>query len=270
VAIFITLFAILLFGGASRAVPAAISAQQPSGVAVASNAAAGSNCHSRPISAEEIQTSLKTLDGSSTYTAYEAVEFSISLTLEEGHCAGDSITISVPSELGTDVSFEPIPMTTPEGVIIGYATYSDDHTVVIRLTDQVEVPGRQNFRASAWWRVHMSSELIPGETRELEWNIGGIVRRTPIKVGECPDCSIIGKDPAKWGATDSLKPWYLTVTVVTPTAEYDGQSFTIVDKATSPGQDFACPDPTVGSAGIYSLAGPRGPPRTGPPRASLY
>lgn len=114
VAIFITLFAILLFGGASRAVPAAISAQQPSGVAVASNAAAGSNCHSRPISAEEIQTSLKTLDGSSTYTAYEAVEFSISLTLEEGHCAGDSITISVPSELGTDGSFEPIPMTTPE------------------------------------------------------------------------------------------------------------------------------------------------------------
>ena len=260
VAIFITLFAILLFGGASRAVPAAISAQQPSGVAVASNAAAGSNCHSRPISAEEIQTSLKTLDGSSTYTAYEAVEFSISLTLEEGHCAGDSITISVPSELGTDGSFEPIPMTTPEGVIIGYATYSDDHTVVIRLTDQVEVPGRQNFRASAWWRVHMSSELIPGETRELEWNIGGIVRRTPIKVGECPDCSIIGKDPAKWGATDSLKPWYLTVTVVTPTAEYDGQSFTIVDKATSPGQDFACPDPTVGSAGIYSLAGPWGQP----------
>ena len=260
VAIFITLFAILLFGGASRAVPAAISAQQPSGVAVASNAAAGSNCHSRPISAEEIQTSLKTLDGSSTYTAYEAVEFSISLTLEEGHCAGDSITISVPSELGTDGSFEPIPMTTPEGVIIGYATYSDDHTVVIRLTDQVEVPGRQNFRASAWWRVHMSSELIPGETRELEWNIGGIVRRTPIKVGECTDCSIIGKDPAKWGATDSLKPWYLTVTVVTPTAEYDGQSFTIVDKATSPGQDFACPDPTVGSAGIYSLAGPWGQP----------
>ena len=259
VAIFITLFAMLLFGGASGAVPAAISAQQPSGVAVASTAATGS-CIPRPISAEEIQTDLKTQDGSMEYTAYEAVEFSIALTLKQGHCAGDSITISVPSELGTDGSFEPIPMMTPEGVIIGYATYSADHTVVIRLTDQVEVPGRKNFRASAWWRVHMSSVLVPGETRELEWNIGGIIRRTPIKVGECPDCSIIGKDPAKWGATDSLKPWYLTVTVVTPTAEYDGQSFTIVDKATSPGQDFACPDPTVGSAGIYSLAGPWGQP----------
>ena len=260
VAIFITLFAILLFGGASRAVPAAISAQQPSGVAVASNAAAGSNCHSRPISAEEIQTSLKTLDGSSTYTAYEAVEFSISLTLEEGHCAGDSITISVPSELGTDGSFEPIPMTTPEGVIIGYATYSDDHTVVIRLTDQVEVPGRQNFRASAWWRVHMSSELIPGETRELEWNIGGIVRRTPITVGTCPNCNKLGEGPSKWGSASSLKPWDLTITIVTPTAEYDGQTFTITDRSTSSGQDFACPDPTIGQAGVYSSAGPWGQP----------
>ena len=257
-AVFASILGMLLLQGASEAVPT-INDTQSSGVAVASTAATGS-CIPRPISAEEIQTDLKTQDGSMEYTAYEAVEFSIALTLKQGHCAGDSITISVPSELGTDGSFEPIPMITPEGVIIGYATYSADHTVVIRLTDQVEVPGRKNFRASAWWRVHMSSELIPGETRELRWEVGGIVRRTLIKVGECPGCSIIGKDPAKWGATDSLKPWYLNVTVVTPTAEYDGQTFTIVDKATSPGQDFACPDPTVGSAGIYSSAGPWGQP----------
>ena len=261
VAIFITLFAMLLFGGASGAVPAAISTQQPSGVAVASNAAAGSNCHSRPISAEEIQTDLKTQDGSMEYTAYEAVEFSIALTLKQGHCAGDSITISVPSELGTDGSFEPIPMMTPEGVIIGYATYSADHTVVIRLTDQVEVPGRKNFRASAWWRVHMSSVLVPGETRELEWNIGGIIRRTPITVGTCPNCNKLGEGPSKWGSASSLKPWDLTITIVTPTAEYDGQTFTITDRSTSSGQDFACPDPTIGQAGVYSSAGPWGQPQ---------
>ena len=259
VAIFITLFAMLLFGGASGAVPAAISAQQPSGVAVASTAATGS-CIPRLISAEEIQTDLKTQDGSMEYTAYEAVEFSIALTLKQGHCAGDSITISVPSELGTDGSFEPIPMMTPEGVIIGYATYSADHTVVIRLTDQVEVPGRKNFRASAWWRVHMSSVLVPGETRELEWNIGGIIRRTPITVGTCPNCNKLGEGPSKWGSASSLKPWDLTITIVTPTAEYDGQTFTITDRSTSSGQDFACPDPTIGQAGVYSSAGPWGQP----------
>ena len=252
---------VLLFGGVSGAVPAAISAQQPSGVAVASNAAAGSNCHSRPISAEEIQTSLKTLDGSSTYTAYEAVEFSISLTLEEGHCAGDSITISVPSELGTDGSFAPVEMRAKDGTVIAKARYSQDRTVEVTLTSAVEDSDKSHFRASAWWRVHMEDVLVPGEIRELEWNIGGVIRRTPITVGTCPNCNKLGEGPSKWGAVDSLKPWYLTVTVVTPTAEYDGQTFTVTDQSTSPGQDFDCPNPTVGQAGVYRTAGPWGQPQ---------
>ena len=257
VAIFITLFAMLLFGGASGAVPAAISTQQPSGVAVASNAAAGSNCTPRPISAEEIQTSLKTLDGSSTYTAYETVQFSISLTLEEGHCGGDQTTIVVPSEFGTDGDHTPIPMTTPDGIIIGYATYSSNHTVVIKLTSEVEVPGRRDFHASAWWRVHMSSSLVPGETRELRWEVGGIVRRTPIKVGECPGCSIIGKDPSKWGSVDGAEQH---VTIVLPTATQNGQVFTVTDTLTSPGQRFDCTNLTAGRVGVYHSAGPWGQP----------
>lgn len=267
VAVFVALLMAFLFGGASYATDeeslqsaAAQSANITTEAQSSSGVATGSNCTPRPISAEEIQTDLKTQDGSMEYTAYEAVEFSIALTLKQGHCAGDSITISVPSELGTDGSFEPIPMMTPEGVIIGYATYSADHTVVIRLTDQVEVPGRKNFRASAWWRVHMSSVPVPGETRELEWNIGGIIRRTPITVGTCPNCNKLGEGPSKWGSASSLKPWDLTITIVTPTAEYDGQTFTITDRSTSSGQDFACPDPTIGQAGVYSSAGPWGQP----------
>lgn len=96
VAIFITLFAMLLFGGASGAVPAAISAQPAATVT-------GSSCVPRPISAGEITNQyVRTTDGSHEFTAYEAVEFGFSLALEEGHCEGDSITISVPTELGTD------------------------------------------------------------------------------------------------------------------------------------------------------------------------
>lgn len=254
-AVFASILGMLLLQGASEAVPT-INDTQSSGVAVASTAATGS-CIPRPISAEEIQTDIKTQDGSMEYTAYEAVKFSIALTLKQGHCAGDSITISVPSELGTDGSFEPIPMMTPEGVIIGYATYSVDHTVVIRLTDQVEVPGRKNFRASAWWRVHMSSVLIPGETRELRWEVGGIVRRTLIKVGECPGCSIIGKDPSKWGSVDGSEQH---VTIVLPTATQDGQVFTATDTLTSSGQRFDCTNLTAGRVGVYHSAGPWGQP----------
>lgn len=216
------------------------------------------NCTPQDISPGEVDGSVRTLDGSTEYTAYEAVEFSVSLTLEENHCAGDSITISVPSELGTDGSFEPIPMTTPDGVTIGIATYHPDHTVVITLTDQVEIPGRQNFHASAWWRVHMESSLIPGETRELVWNFDGVTRRTIIQVGRCDGCSQPGPDPSKWGFVDGSRQH---VTVALPTATQDNQQFVVTDMLTSPGQQFVCSDLLAGRVGIYSSAGNWGQPQ---------
>ena len=216
------------------------------------------SCTPRNISPEEIQTDFKTSDGSVNITAYEAVEFAVNLTLAQNHCAGDSITISVPSELGTDADFAPIPMTTPEGIVIGYATYSADHTVSIKLTDAVEVPGRVNFHASAWWRVHMSSSLIPGETRELEWNVGGVVRRTTIQVGTCDGCSTIGAAPSKWGSVDGSQQ---RVTIVLPTATQDAQTFVITDVLTSPGQKFNCDQLLTGRMGVYTKAGPWGQPQ---------
>ena len=216
------------------------------------------SCTPRNISPEEIQTDFKTSDGSVDITAYEAVEFAVNLTLAQNHCAGDSITISVPSELGTDADFAPIPMTTPEGIVIGYATYSADHTVSIKLTDAVEVPGRVNFHASAWWRVHMSSSLIPGETRELEWNVGGVVRRTTIQVGTCDGCSTIGAAPSKWGSVDKERQH---VTIVLPTATQDNQQFVVTDTLTSPGQKFNCDQLLTGRMGVYTKAGPWGQPQ---------
>ena len=232
--------------------------QSSSGSSVATAATTDSNCTPRPISAEEIETALRTSDGSPEYTAYESVQFSIELTLKQGHCNGDTISISVPSELGTDADFAPIPMTTPEGIVIGYATYNTDHTVSVKLTDAVEVPGRVNFHASAWWRVHMSSSLIPGETRELEWNVGGVVRRTTIQVGTCDGCSTIGAAPSKWGSVDGSQQ---RVTIVLPTATQDAQTFVITDVLTSPGQKFNCDQLLTGRMGVYTKAGPWGQPQ---------
>ena len=232
--------------------------QSSSGSSVATAATTDSNCTPRPISAEEIETALRTSDGSPEYTAYESVQFSIELTLKQGHCNGDTISISVPSELGTDANFAPIPMTTPEGVIIGYATYSADHTVSVKLTDAVEVPGRVNFHASAWWRVHMSSSLIPGETRELEWSVGGVVRRTTIQVGTCDGCSTIGAAPSKWGSVDGSQQ---RVTIVLPTATQDAQTFVITDVLTSPGQKFVCDQLLAGRIGVYTEASTWGQPQ---------
>lgn len=283
VAVFVALLMAFLFGGTTRADEESLqsAATQSANVATeaqssdtvttaatsdnedqsSSGVATGSNCTPRPISAEEVADQyVKTVDGTAEFTAYEAVEFGFTLHLQESHCAGDSITFSVPSELGTDGSFEPIEMRAKDGTVVAKARYSSDRTVEVTLTSAVEDTSKHHFQASAWWRVHMESSLTPGEIRELEWNIGGEVRRTPIKVGECPNCDKLGEGPSKWGVVSSLKPWYMTVTVITPTAQEDGQEFVFTDKSTSPGQDFACPDPTVGQAGVYSSAGPWGQP----------
>ncbi len=275
-AILVALFAALLFGGVTHAADEAQSAAQSttaqsvneaqSSGAVTTTATAdndtqpangGHGCVHQDISPGEVDVSLKTSDGSSSFTAYEAVEFAISLTLFEGHCAGDGIVITVPSELGTDGSFDPIPMTTPDGVTIGVATYHPDRTVSISLTSEVENPSRKDFRASAWWRVHMESSLTPGETRELQWSVDGVVRRTTIQVGVCNGCSTIGAEPSKWGSVDGSRQH---VTLVLPTAEHDGQTFTVTDTLTSPGQSFACNQLLTGRIGVYSEAGPWGQP----------
>lgn len=260
-AVFASILGMLLLQGASEAVPT-INDTQSSGVAVASTAATGSSCHARPISAEEIANQyVRTTDGSLEFTAYEAVEFGFQLSLQDGHCEGDSITFTVPKELGTDGNFSPVKMVAKDGVIVAYARYSSDHTVEVTLTSAVEDNSKHHFQASAWWKVHMESSLVPGENRDLEWHIGGIVRRTPITVGACPNCNKLGEGPSKWGTVSSLKPWDLTVTIVTPTASHDGQEFVFTDKSTSPGQSFACPDPTVGQVGVYRTAGPWGQPQ---------
>ena len=280
----VALLMAFLFGGASRADEAQSAAQSTTAQSVgattvavtdeaqsssSSNAAAvanndaqpansGHGCISRDISPGEIETSLVTSDGSLEFTAYEAVEFSILLDLEEGHCRGDSATVTVPSELGADGNHAPIPMTTPDGVIVGYATYNSDHTVKIVLTDQVEVPGRKDFHASAWWRVYMSDELVPGETRELRWDIDGIVRRTPIRVGTCDGCDQPGSNPSKWGFIDENVQH---VTVVLPTATQDAQTFVVTDVLTSPGQHFTCDNLIAGRVGVYTSANDWGAPQ---------
>ena len=91
--------------------------------AAADNNESTSSCTPQDISPGEVSTSLKTSDGSSEVTAFEEVEFSISLNLEPSHCAGDSVTINVPSELGTDGDHNTIAMTTPEGIVIANAEY---------------------------------------------------------------------------------------------------------------------------------------------------
>ncbi len=212
-----------------------------------------SSCTPRPISATEISAEyIRAVDGSAEFTAYEAVEFGFGLALEEGHCEGDSITFTPPAELGDYGA--PINLATENGEIIAHAVYKGGK-VGITLTDAVEVANHYAFEAYGWWRVDIDDTLVPGETRDLLWEIGGQTRRTEIHVGECPGCSQPGPGASKWGVVHPNDPSLVEVTLVTPTATTDAQEFILRDELTSQGQVFSCDSNTVLSqAGTYKEA----------------
>lgn len=220
--------------------------------------AATSSCTPRPIGPEEISAEyIRAVDGSFEFSAYERVEFGFGLSLEEGHCEGDSITFTPPKELGSNGS--PVDLTTDGGEVIAHAVYTDGK-VSVTLTDAVEVSDHYAFEGHAWWRSSLEDVLVPGETRDLLWDFGGQIRRTPIKVAECPGCSQPETWASKWGYVHQDDPSRVTVAVALPTATQNDQEFLVRDVLTSPGQAFNCPTP-AGQAGVYSRAGVWGQPQ---------
>lgn len=215
------------------------------------------SCTARPITGEEVSAEyIRTLDGKD-FAAYKAVEFGFGLALQDGHCEGDSITFTPPQELGSNGS--PVDLTTDDGEVIAHAVYADGK-VSVTLTNAVEDPSKYSFEGFGYWRVSMRDTLIPGETRDLLWQIDGETRRTEVHVSECPGCNQPGPGVSKWGVVHQNNPSKATVTVVSPTATTDSQEFLIRDVLTSSGQEFACPAP-AGQAGVYSSAGVWGQPQ---------
>lgn len=215
------------------------------------------SCTARPITGEEVSAEyIRTMDGKD-FAAYKSVEFGFGLTLEEGHCEGDSITFTPPAELGSNGS--PVDLATDDGEVIAHAVYADGK-VSVTLTNAVEDPSKYSFEGFGYWRVSMRDTLIPGETRDLLWQIDGETRRTEVHVSECPGCNQPGPGVSKWGVVHQNNPSKATVTVVSPTATTDSQEFLIRDVLTSSGQEFACPAP-AGQAGVYSSAGVWGQPQ---------
>lgn len=234
-----------------------------SGVATAApekpdDTTATSSCTPRPIGPEEISAEyIRAVDGSNEFSAYERVEFGFGLSLKDGHCAGDSIEFTPPAELGSNGS--PVDLTTDGGEVIAHAVYTDGK-VSVTLTNAVEVSDHYAFEGHAWWRSSLEDVLVPGETRDLLWDFGGTTRRTPIKVAQCPGCSQPEGWSSKWGYIPQGDPGTMLVTVATPVATVENQEFLVRDVLTSPGQEFACPNP-AGQAGVYTSAGVWGQPQ---------
>ena len=201
------------------------------GIALPANAA---NCTPAPIASDEVSNFTVTAsDGSGTIYPYQAVKASLDIELADGHCAGDSITITVPDEMYM-TGFSDMDLTNEAGDVVARATL-DGQNVTITLTDFVET--HQGVTLTAWWTSTLSAEIEAGQTQDLVWVVDGKTVTTPITAGECPGCEQMTETAGKFGSHQGDR---LRVILETPTATRDGQEFRLVDTLTSVGQSIDC------------------------------
>lgn len=210
------------------------------------NAAKPSTCQSDgKIRPEEIKNLyLRTKDDGAKVKPWVTMQFGFDLALDGTHCAGDSIIIDAPKQLGSDGL--DVAMQANDGTVIANATYKK-HKVTVTLTEAVENPNNFGFVGDAWWRVSLQSNVEVG-VNDLEWSVDGKVIRTPITVPECPTCSNISKPAAKWGHAEGDKAF---TTLSFPIGEHDGQVIHWKEELTSSNQRLAC-DQLPAHADVYS------------------
>ncbi|GAB3107803.1 hypothetical protein GCM10027055_03800 [Janibacter alkaliphilus] len=197
--------------------------------------ASAADCTARPITADELTDfSVEATDGSDTLSAWESVRASLMLDLEDGHCAGDSITVSMPEQLGIS-NFPDGQLTDEDGNVIA-TTSIEGQEVTITLTDYVET--HVDVSVEAWWQLQINADLEPGTTEDLIWTVDGETVTTPVEVGPCPNCDAQHTDPNKWGTP--RPDGTIVITMETPLATRDDQIFEFTDTLTNGGQQILC------------------------------
>ena len=180
-----------------------------------------------------------TLSKTSDVRVWEQLTVNFAGALTDGHCAGDSFTFTVPSELSVPDG-RTVPLKTPAGDVAANMVVSGQ-IVTVTLTDYVET--HVGVRISGYLGATMSNVGTPGEIIPLAWNVNGKTTRIPVEMAVCPDCTAMPSAMAKWG---SLKDGTITITLQLPTATHDGQVFTWSDMLTSPGQKILCGQAVTG------------------------
>ena len=197
--------------------------------------ARAADCTPRAITADEVTGfDVSATNGTDEISAWEKVRASLDLTLEGGHCAGDSITVTLPAELNIS-SFPNGQITDADGEVVA-TTSIEGQEVTITLTDYVE--SRVDVTATAWWEMQINATIEPGTTQDLVWTVDGETVRTPIQVDECPGCGNPRPRPAKWGLLRA--DGSILIHLETPLATRDNQIIEFTDTLTNGGQQIRC------------------------------
>ncbi|SHE24828.1 Ig-like domain-containing protein [Actinomyces glycerinitolerans] len=187
-----------------------------------------------------------------TAVAWEMLKLQFDLTLNNGHCAGQTYEIGTPAELRFD-SGTTWNLNTESGETAATMTYRADEDgtngrLVITLTDYVE--SHQDVSLSGWVDTRLTSAITPSSTETLTFNINGEVTTVEVPVGVCEgNCTEMPSYLAKFGsapAPDADGVSAGSVTIQTPTvtpemaAGADSVTLNWSDELTSPDQTFTC------------------------------
>ncbi|MFT3859741.1 Ig-like domain-containing protein [Micropruina sp.] len=166
--------------------------------------------------------------------AWESVSLNFAGSLPTGGCAGDTITITVPSELRTFAGTYPV--LAADGTQMGTMVVSDG-VATITFNDYLET--HENVTFEGFLSMQLRSTLDPGTDYDLDFTVGSETWPIAITTEECPDCQDPITDPTKYADFNAGEPDTVTFGISTAQTHSDSEAITITDTVGS-GQELDC------------------------------
>lgn len=182
---------------------------------------------------------------------YQESTLTYSTDLRDGYCPGDYFTIGLPRQLAAQNGNSYV-LPDPSGATVATMTIENGQ-VKVTLSDFVRT--HQSVHVQGYLGVQVQSDVTPGESTSFTVTVNGVAT-TPIAVtiGKCPGpgcTTTLPTAPTKWGYVDA--GGNVMVTIQTTPSTDAGQSFTITDNLSSPGQQFPCSSNSVSAQYYTSL-----------------
>jgi len=195
------------------------------------------------VGADQLTSTITTFSNSQVdaVTAGSSYRMNITGTLANGHCAGDTITVTIahPLQGNANASY---PIYATDGTVAGQLVVNGDGTQAT-LTLNEWVSTRNNVQLDAYLAVSVATTAT--EQDSATWTVDGTTYNMPVNPGSepCTDCDTMPEQAAKWGyytqndgdANDTMR-----ITVQIPTTTAPNTTFTITDTLGSEGQRFSC------------------------------
>lgn len=166
--------------------------------------------------------------------AWEQVRADFTGALPEGGCAGDFVTITLPPELSTQNGSYPV--LAADGTQMG-AMVVRNGVATITFNDYIET--HTDITYSGFLSASVRDIVTPGESYDLDWQVGDEVFTTPVTVEDCPNCDQPKTWAGKWASYSSGDPAYVLFGLESAQTRTAGERITFTDTL-GEGQQLDC------------------------------